>query len=220
MYKFGKMETESELRKIEEEIASCNKCPLKKTATRPVPGEGNCHAEIMFIGEAPGYWEDQRGIPFCGAAGKLLDELLLSINLKREDVFVANILKHRPPENRDPLPNEVEACKEYLDRQLKAIRPKVIVALGRFAMAKFFPYGKISRDHGIARLVDYGGQRYIFVPMFHPAAALRSSEVEKQLRRDFLNLTQGVERFKNSDQQEKSESDQKEKIINEQLELI
>lgn len=221
MYKFGKMDTESELKKIAQEIASCQKCPLYKTALKPVPGNGSFRAEIIFIGEAPGFWEDQKGIPFCGSAGKLLDELLFSIGLKREDVFVANILKHRPPENRDPLPEEIEACKDYLDRQLKAIKPRTIVALGRFAMAKFLPYGKISRDHGTARLVDYNGERYTFVPMFHPAAALRSGEVEKQLRQDFLKLPQEVERLKKpiSLKEEKLNEEKKENK-DEQLELI
>lgn len=217
------METELELKKIEEEIASCNKCPLGKTATSPVPGNGSPKAEIMFIGEAPGYWEDQKGIPFCGAAGKLLDELLSLINLKREDVFVANILKHRPPNNRDPLPDEIEACNGYLDRQLQAVNPQAIVALGRFAMAKFLPYGKISRDHGIARLIDYNDHGYIFVPMFHPAAALRSGEVEKQLRQDFIKLPEEIERLKNpglpkKENEEKTVADSQ--IKNEQLELI
>jgi len=189
------MDKKSGLEEIAKRIASCQKCPLYKTATNPVPGNGNPDAEILFVGEAPGYWEDQKGIPFCGAAGKLLDQLLISIGLSRDKVFVANMLRHRPPENRDPLPTEIEACSEYLDEQIKIINPKVIVSLGRFSMAKFLPYAKISRDHGVGRLVDYNGRRLIVIPMFHPAAALRGANVEQQLREDFKKIPQEIERL-------------------------
>jgi len=189
------MDKIAELDKVAKRIASCQKCPLYKTATNPVPGNGNPDAEILFVGEAPGYWEDQKGIPFCGAAGKLLDQLLISIGLSRDKVFVANMLRHRPPENRDPLPTEIEACSEYLDEQIKIINPKVIVSLGRFSMAKFLPYAKISRDHGVGRLVDYNGRRLIVIPMFHPAAALRGANVEQQLREDFKKIPQEIERL-------------------------
>ncbi|PIS14679.1 uracil-DNA glycosylase, partial [Candidatus Shapirobacteria bacterium CG09_land_8_20_14_0_10_39_12] len=138
------MSKKEQLDQVAQRVASCQKCSLYKTATNPVPGNGDPDGELLFIGEGPGFWEDQKGIPFCGAAGKLLDELLTSINLDREKVFVANILKHRPPENREPMPDEIEACKEYLDDQIKIIAPKAIVTLGCFSMMKFFPYGKIS----------------------------------------------------------------------------
>lgn len=176
-------------------MASCQKCSLYKTATNPVPGNGDANGGIMFIGEAPGRNEDLKGIPFCGASGHLLDKLLDSIGLSRDKVFVANVLKHRPPENRDPLPEEMEVCKEYLDEQIKIIKPKCIVALGRFAMAKFFPFGKISVDHGKGRIVEYNGEKYIFIPMFHPAAALRAGNVDQQLRDDFINMPGEIERL-------------------------
>lgn len=188
------MEKKEELDKIASEIAACKTCPLAKTATRPVPGNGNSDAEIMLIGEAPGYWEDQKGIPFVGPAGKLLDELLSSISLTRDDIFVTNVLKHRPPGNRDPLPEEIKVCKPFLDRQIEIINPKAIVTLGRFAMYHFFPEGKITRDHGRARKIVYGNRQYLLIPMFHPAAALRNPEVEKQLREDFKKIPQEIKR--------------------------
>jgi len=190
------MDNKVELDKIAKEIAECKACPLAKTATHSVPGAGNPEAEIMFIGEAPGYWEDQKGIPFVGAAGKLLDELLASIGLKRADAFVTNILKHRPPDNRDPNPEEIAADKQFLDRQIEVVNPKVIISLGRFAMSKFLPEGKISRDHGQGRIIVYNDKRYIFIPMFHPAAALRGAEVERALREDFKKIPTIINDFK------------------------
>jgi len=183
------------LDQVSQRIASCQKCSLYKTATNPVPGNGSAEAEIFFIGEAPGFNEDQRGIPFCGAAGKLLDELLASIGLSRDKVFVGNMLKHRPPDNRDPLPEEMEACREYLDEQIKIIEPRAIVTLGRFSMAKFLPYAKISQDHGVGKLADYNGKRFIVIPMYHPAAALRAGAVDEQLRQDFRKIPAEIERL-------------------------
>jgi len=211
------MEKKEELEKISEEIAVCKKCPLFKTATNPVPGNGNPEAEILFIGEAPGFMENQRGIPFCGAAGKLLDELLTSIGLNRDKVFVANILKHRPPDNREPLPEEIEACKDYLDQQIKIISPKAIVTLGRFSMYKFLPLGKISLDHGKGRIIEYNGSRVILVPMFHPAAALRGQDVEQMLRNDFKNLLAEIKRLSQkeviSEVKEVKEEEKEEQLI-------
>ncbi len=183
------------LNEVAQKVASCRKCSLYKTATNPVPGNGGSGAEILFIGEAPGFHEDQRGIPFCGAAGKLLDELLSSIGLDRNKVFVANMLKHRPPENRDPAVEEMEACGEYLDGQIKIINPKAIVTLGRFSMAKFYPYGKISVDPGKGRIIGYNGQKYIFIPMYHPAAALPAGAVDTQLREDFKKMPSEIDRL-------------------------
>lgn len=191
------MEKEEKLREIAAKVFSCKRCPLYKTATNPVPGNGDANAEIMLAGEAPGYWEDQKGIPFCGPAGKLLDELLESINLKRTEVFVTNILRHRPPNNRDPLPEEIEACKCYLDEQILTIAPKAIVTLGRFSMAKFLPFAKISKDHGVGRVIVFNDRRLIIIPMFHPAAALRSASVEQELRKDFLNIFNEIDRLAN-----------------------
>lgn len=169
-------------------ISSCTRCPLYKKANNAVPGEGNSDAEIMLIGEGPGYWEDQKGIPFCGAAGKLLDRLLLSIKVARRDVFIGNMIKHRPPGNRDPLPFEIEACQPFLDEQIKIIDPKIIVTLGRFSMNKFLLGEYISRVHGQPRYVDFAGKRRIIVPMFHPAAALRRGEIRQQIIEDFEKL--------------------------------
>jgi len=183
------------LNEVAQKVASCRKCSLYKTATNPVPGNGGSGAEIVFIGEAPGFHEDKLGIPFCGVAGKLLDGLLSSIGLDRNKVFVANMLKHRPPDNRDPAVEEMEACGEYLDEQIKIISPKVVVALGRFSMAKFYPYGKISVDHGKGRIIEYNGQKYIFIPLYHPAAALRAGAVDTQLREDFKKMPEEIKRL-------------------------
>ncbi len=189
------MDKKQELDKIAQEIATCQTCPLAKTATNPVPGNGDPNAEIMMIGEAPGYWEDQKGIPFVGPAGKLLDELLASIGLNREKVFTTNVLKHRPPGNRDPLPEEIKAYQPFLDRQIAVIDPKVMITLGRFAMYHFLPLGKISQDHGRGRIIEYNGRRMILIPMFHPAAALRGAEVERQLREDFKKIPEEIKRL-------------------------
>lgn len=182
------MDKEEKLREIAKEVASCRKCPLYKNATNPVPGEGNPEAEMMLVGEGPGFFEDQKGIPFCGAAGKLLDELLQSIEVARKDVFIGNMVKHRAPENRDPQPEEIEACREFLDRQIEIIQPKIIVTLGRFSMNKFIPEGKISQIHGQARFVEFAGRKIIVIPMFHPAAALRGGEIMRMLKEDFLKI--------------------------------
>lgn len=189
------MDNNTELRNIALQIKVCSLCPLSKTATNPVPGNGDPNAEIMFIGEAPGFNEDQQGIPFCGRSGKLLDELLASIGLNRSNVFVANVLKHRPPDNRDPLPEEIEVCKAFLDKQIEIISPKVIVGLGRFAMMKYLPFGKITIDHGIAQTIEYNNHKYIFIPMFHPAAALRATGVDHQIHADFLKMRQEIEKI-------------------------
>ncbi len=177
-----------ELDQIAKQVGDCQRCSLYKRATQAVPGEGSAQAEIMFIGEAPGYWEDQKGIPFVGAAGKLLDKLLNSIDLKRNEVFIGNILKHRPPNNRDPLPDEVEACRFWLDRQIEVIKPKIIATLGRFAMNKFIPGVFISQAHGRARWVEFNGKKYLVFPLYHPAAALRNGRVAQELERDFEKL--------------------------------
>mgnify|MGYP002681760121 CR=1 FL=1 len=183
-------EMEISLAEIAQRVANCQKCPLYKNTTKPVPGEGNPKAEVMFIGEAPGFNEDQQGRPFVGRAGKLLDELLSSIKVARSDVFIANVVKHRPPENREPLPTEIEACREYLDRQIEIIQPKIIVTLGRFSLEKFIPGVKISQVHGLARFVEINGRKIIILPMFHPAAALRGAGVMNMLRQDFLKIPQ------------------------------
>lgn len=184
------MRAKEKLEEIAKRVKRCTRCPLYRRATNPVPGEGSPKAEIMFIGEGPGYYEDQQGRPFVGQAGKLLGQLLSSIKLSRKEVFIGNMVKHRPPGNRDPLPEEIEACQPFLDEQIKVINPKIIVTLGRFSMAKFLPDEKISQIHGQARLVNWEGKRLIVLPMYHPAAALRSGEIMRQIREDFLKISQ------------------------------
>ena len=162
------MSSEEILQEVAAEVSTCSKCKLCKGRTKAVPGEGNPNAKVLFIGEGPGQNEDQQGRPFVGPAGQFLDELLASINLKRSDVFIANVVKCRPPGNRDPEPEEIAACNDYLDRQIAALKPQVIVTLGRYSMAKFFPGEKVSTIHGRARKRD----GYICIAMYHPAAAL------------------------------------------------
>ena len=147
------MKTEEVLKQVAEEVSVCTKCTLYHSRKNAVPGEGPAHAEIMFIGEGPGFHENEQGRPFVGASGKFLEELLASIKMKRSDVFICNVVKCRPPGNRDPQPEELAACSEYLERQIQAINPKVIVTLGRFSMAHFLPNVKISEVHGQATKV-------------------------------------------------------------------
>ena len=180
------MSTEEILEKVATEVSTCTKCDLCKGRTKAVPGEGNSHAKIMFIGEGPGFHEDSQGRPFVGPAGQFLVELLASINLKRTDVFITNVVKCRPPGNRDPLPAEINACNDYLERQIAALDPEVIVTLGRFSMAKFFGGEKISSIHGRARKVD--GR--ICIAMYHPAAGLHQQSLKDTIRSDFKKIPQ------------------------------
>jgi uracil-DNA glycosylase family 4 len=174
----------SALTELYKEIAVCQRCDLYKTATRAVPGEGPEDAEIMFIGEGPGWHEDQQGRPFVGAAGKFLDQLIESIGLKREQVYITNIVKHRPPGNRDPLPNEVSACSLWLDRQLEIIRPKMIITLGRHSLSRFFPHKTIGKMHGMSEKRD----GVIYFAMYHPAAALHQQSLKQQIEQDMLKV--------------------------------
>jgi DNA polymerase len=175
---------EEELAQIAAEVRVCTLCKLHHGTIKAVPGEGPADARIMFIGEAPGFNEDRQGRPFVGAAGKFLDELLGLAGLRRQDVFIANVVKHRPPNNRDPEPDEIAACSGYLERQIAAIDPRVIVTLGRFSMARWFPGEKISRIHGQPR---WAGGRLI-VPMMHPAAALHQAQYRSLIEADFRRL--------------------------------
>ncbi|MDD5093362.1 MAG: uracil-DNA glycosylase [Dehalococcoidia bacterium] len=165
-------------------MSQCRDCELAGCRNHVVPGEGAENAEIMFVGEAPGFHEDQQGRPFVGAAGKFLDQLLTSINLDRRQVYICNVIKCRPPENRDPLPKEIEACRKWLDRQIEVIAPKAIVTLGRHSMAKFFPGASISKIHGTA--LKSNGR--IFFAMYHPAAALHQQSLRKTIEADILKL--------------------------------
>ncbi len=167
-----------------EEIRACQKCQLAQGRTNAVPGEGPENASIMFIGEGPGFHEDRQGRPFVGLAGQYLEELLGRIGLSRADVYIANVIKCRPPGNRDPEPGEVEACRPFLDRQIELIRPRVVVTLGRFSMARYFPGASISRIHGQPKRA--GG--VIYFPMFHPAAALHQPKWRSTVEEDFGKL--------------------------------
>ncbi len=174
-----------ELREYYEEIKDCQLCGLAGSRTHLVFGEGNPKARIVFVGEAPGYYEDQQGKPFVGAAGKLLTELLASVGLKREEIFIANVLKCRPPENRDPKPEEIETCMPHLWKQLDLIRPKVVCTLGNFATQTL-----LGRKVGISKVRGQHFQvRNFFVfPMYHPAASLHQGGLTEALREDFRNL--------------------------------
>jgi len=178
------MDKKTLMEQIEKNVKNCGKCRLCKNAKNPVPGEGNINSEIVFIGEAPGAVEDETGRPFVGRAGKLLEVLLKKINLDRKDVWIGNIIKHRPPDNRDPLPDEIASCEPYLSLQIQTIKPLLIVALGRFSMNYFYKEGKITRDHG--HLIKVDG--YNVYPIYHPAAALRSGGMLEVLKEDFLRI--------------------------------
>jgi uracil-DNA glycosylase len=166
------------------EIAACQRCNLYKTATKAVPGEGPEDPKIMFIGEAPGFHEDQQGRPFVGAAGQFLENLLASINLTRQEVYIANVVKHRPPENRDPFPGEIIACRPWLEKQIELIKPKMIVTLGRHSMEMFFPGKSISKIHGTSQVK--GG--IICFAMYHPAAALHQQSLKQAIQEDMLKI--------------------------------
>jgi uracil-DNA glycosylase len=183
----------SELTLLYDEVRTCQKCELAKGRTNTVPGEGPENAEIMFIGEAPGFHEDRQGRPFVGAAGKLLDELLGGIGVKREQVYIANVIKCRPPQNRDPQPEEMDACRPYIEKQLELIRPKVIITISRFAMGRWFPDRKISEIHGKPR--KFGD--LVVLPMYHPAAALHQPSLKKVLEEDFKRVPQILKELAN-----------------------
>ncbi len=174
---------------VEEEIRACKKCPLHKTRKNAVPGEGGFRKKIMFIGEAPGKWEDIKGRPFVGAAGKYLDELLASVGLSREDVYITNIVKCRPPGNRDPLPEEIRACAPYLERQISVMKPKIICPLGRFS-AKYIleKYGFTMKSISSAQGKVYQHPEVIIIPMYHPAAALYHGQWKPALESSFKKL--------------------------------
>lgn len=168
------------------QIETCRDCELSKSRTRVVPGDGPENAGVMFIGEAPGWHEDQQGLPFVGPAGQFLEELLASVKLKRNQVYIANVIKCRPPGNRDPLPGEIQTCKKWLDRQIELIRPKIIVTLGRYSMARYFPNESIGKIHGKAKKMD----GIVYYPMYHPAAALHQGSLRKIIEADMLQIPQ------------------------------
>ncbi len=174
----------SSLTELHAEIERCKNCDLSRHRTKVVPGEGPENAKLLFIGEAPGYHEDQTGRPFVGQAGQYLDQLIGMIGYKRNQVYIANVIKCRPPENRDPLPGEILACSKWLERQLEVIKPMVIVTLGRYSMAKYFPGESISKVHGRARR---SGNSICFA-MYHPAAALHQGNLRRVIETDILKL--------------------------------
>ena len=193
------IETASSLAEVGELVSACERCELYKTKTKDVFGVGNENAEILFIGEAPGKNEDLQGEPFIGAAGKFLNELLETIGLERTDIYIANVLKHRPPSNRDPLLTEADACWPYLRRQIELINPKLIVFLGRHAMNRFFPDFKISEVHGNAFRKEMWGRKQVFLALYHPAAALYNGGMRETLKGDFAKIPKILHKIENNE---------------------
>ena len=218
-----KQEKLAQLRHKLEKNAS--KLPLAKTAKDTVPGEGNPNAQIMFIGEAAGYHESVQRRPFVGSAGKLLTKSLQEISIPRKNVYISNILKVRPPENRDPLPEEIEAFRPYLDAEINIIKPKIIVTLGRFSMAKFIADAKISLIHGQPRWVDFAAKKILIMPLYHPAAALRNGFVMSRWQADFARLPRLLQMIKDKTNTAVSainleQEKQAKKVADQQLSLI
>ena len=172
------------------------KCELRKTATQAVPGDGNADAKIVFIGEAPGAREDKEGRPFIGASGKFLAEMLESIKMKREDIYITNIVKYRPPENRDPTPKEIADCAKWLEEEIKLIDPLLIIFLGRYSMNHFFPNEKISEVHGVLLTGNHFGKLRHFLPLYHPAAALYNGSLREVLKKDFKMIPRIIKNIK------------------------
>ncbi len=192
------MDKSLEIQRLKERALADISLPLRDGATNLVFGVGSPSAEILFIGEGPGYWEDVKAEPFVGPAGRLLDKLLELVEIKRSDVFITNVIMHRPPNNRDPLPEEIEAYKPYLDGIIRIISPKLVVTLGRFSMGKFLPSALISRVHGRAFSVNFDGLDVVVVPMYHPAAALRNGDIMVKIREDFLGLPAILEKARSA----------------------
>jgi uracil-DNA glycosylase len=194
---FNNMNKPEELKKIQIDMEEDKNLPLVEKPQDVVPGYGNPDAKIFFIGEAAGYHESVQRKPFVGQAGKLLDKVFLLIKIDRGDVYITNMVKTRPPNNRDPFPHELKAFENYLDRELSIIKPDVVVTLGRFSMAKFLPEAKISSVHGKKFMVECLGTKVLVIPMYHPAAALRNGAIMEQFRNDFLKLPQYLKELEN-----------------------
>ena len=190
------MNKQHKLDKLKEKMKTDRALPLRSGATNLVFGEGGSDTDYMFIGEGPGYWEDQKGIPFVGNAGAFLNQLISIMGKERKDVYISNVVHFRPPQNRDPSTEEIEAFQPYLDEMIEIINPNVIVTLGRFSMAKFIPGVKISFVHGKPRLVKWKRKDLIVVPMYHPAAGLRNPSVKMLTIEDFKNLKEEIEKVK------------------------
>jgi len=202
------------LKDLKEKMQKDVSLPLREGATRLVFGEGNPDTKLYFLGEAPGYFEDKQGRPFVGLAGKLLDQLIELIGFTRSDVYISNVVRFRPPGNRDPEPDEIAAFAPYVDEEIRIINPKIIVTLGRFSMGKFLPEVKISQVHGIKFLVDFQGRETTIVPMYHPAAALRATAILTSIKEDFQKITDyldgkdGAEGIKGLEEVKKDEANQ------------
>lgn len=190
------MSAEEILKEVEQQTAGCTRCQLHHSRKKSVPGAGTPHTSIMFIGEGPGFNENEQGLPFVGQAGKLLDEQLAEANLSREEVFITNVVKCRPPKNRDPQTEELDACKPYLERQIAAINPDVIVTLGRISMSYFVNSGKISDIHGHS----FWSNGRMAVPMYHPAAALHQPSLRSVIKEDFAKLPAYIKQAQESRQ--------------------
>lgn len=191
------MEPNQILQEIADQVSGCTLCQLSLSRKKAVPGEGPSNAEIILVGEGPGFYENEQGRPFVGPAGNFLNELLQKAGVSRGDVFITNVVKCRPPGNRDPLPDELSACNAFLDRQIEVINPLVIVTLGRYSMAKFLPNVRISEVHGQPAWV----RGRLVVPMFHPAAALHQPSLKSSVERDFSRLPEWIQQAHNSGRQ-------------------
>jgi uracil-DNA glycosylase len=185
-----------ELEQLYRRVANCTDCGLCNTRTQAVPGEGPADAEVMFVGEGPGFHEDQQARPFVGPAGRLLEDLLSTAGLRRSDVYITNVVKCRPPNNRDPLPTEIDACRAYLEQQIGFIQPKLIVTLGRYSLAWFFPRDSISKVHGHLRRQN----GTYFLHMYHPAAALHAGNLRKTIEDDFRKIPQALAKIGQAEQ--------------------
>jgi len=204
----------SALDELYQTICNCHKCEISKLRTKAVPGEGTEKAEIMFIGEAPGWHEDQQGRPFVGSAGQFLTQLIRSIGLEREQVYITNVIKTRPPDNRDPLPQEIANCKPYLERQIDIIKPKMIVTLGRYSMGMFMPGKSISQIHGTAVKKD----GVLYFAMYHPAAALHQGSLRSVIQSDMLKIPALLDELKRQNETIQAQEPQKAEF--EQLKLL
>lgn len=189
---------QQQLDRVRADIIQKNICPeLAAQATNLVMGDGNLNADIVFIGEAPGKNEDEQGLPFVGAAGKFLNEMLAAANLERSDVYITNIVKYRPPNNRDPLPEEKKAFWPYLLKQLQIIQPKVVITLGRHSMEYFLPGMRISQIHGQPKRIQFGEHKIVIIPLYHPAAALYNGGMRQTLIDDFVNVPKIIDMMSN-----------------------
>jgi DNA polymerase len=190
------MDKQKELDRLRADIVEKNICPeLAAQATNLVIGDGNLNAEIVFIGEAPGKNEDEQGLPFVGAAGKFLNEMLAEAGMERSDVYITNIVKYRPPNNRDPLPEEKKVFWPYLLKQLQIIQPKVVITLGRHSMEYFLPDMKISQIHGQPKRIQFGEDKLVIIPLYHPAAALYNGSMRQTLIDDFMNVPKIIKKL-------------------------